>query len=177
MPAQLRDFQAQTGTVLPFQHKGEVMRKVALFFCIGSLFVSAVTSAQQTASTSTAVPAVAIKAPASVSVNEPIIKLTRMEICSTVKDRTPVDIGAHYPASQDKVYCFLEFGGAKKETSVDVVWTLGQLEMGRVNLPVRRFPLFRTWANKTIFGMKGDWRVDVLDDKGALLRSAAFTVQ
>jgi len=100
-----------------------------------------------------------------------------MEICSTVTDRKPVNIGTHFPSSQDKIYCFLEFGGAKKETSVDVVWTLGQLEMGRVNLPVRRFPLFRTWATKTIFGMKGDWKVEVLDDKGVLIRSAAFTVQ
>jgi hypothetical protein len=95
----------------------------------------------------------------------------------TVAGHKPVDIGAHFPASQDKVYCFLEFGGAKKETFVDVVWTLGQLEMGRVNLLVRRFPLFRTWTNITIFGLKDNWKVDVLDDKGALLRSAAFTVQ
>ena len=151
------------------------MQKVALFLCIVSLFFSAATSAQQTASTSTSVPAEAVKAPA--SGDAPVLTLTRMEICSKVKDRSPADIDTHFPASQDKVYCFLEFGGAKKETSVDVVWTLGQLEMGRVNLPVRRFPLFRTWANKTIFGMKGDWRVDVLDDKGVLIRTASFTVQ
>jgi hypothetical protein len=151
------------------------MRKVALFLCIGLVSVSVIASAQQIAPTSTAVPAEAVKAP--VSVDAPILTLTRMEICSTVTDRRPVGIGAHFPASQDKVYCFLEFGGATRETSVDVVWTLGQVEMGRVNLPVRRFPLFRTWANKTIFGMKGDWKVDVLDDKGALLRSAAFSVQ
>jgi hypothetical protein len=151
------------------------MRKIALFLCTGSLFLSVITSAQQTAPTNTAVPAAAAKTQA--AVDAPTLTLTRMEICSTVTNRTPVDIGTHYPASQDKVYCFLEFGGAKKETSVDVVWSLGQLEMGRVNLPVRRFPLFRTWANKTIFGMKGDWKVDVLDDKGVLLRSAAFTVQ
>ncbi len=100
-----------------------------------------------------------------------------MEICSAITDRKPVDIVSRFPADQDKVYCFLEFGGATKETSVDVVWTLGQVEMGRVTLPVRRFPLYRTWANKTISGMKGDWKVEVLDDKGTLLRSAAFTVQ
>ncbi len=100
-----------------------------------------------------------------------------MEICSTVNNRLPKGVADHFPESQDKVYCFLEFGGAAKETSVDVVWTLGQEEKGRVKLPVRRFPLFRTWANKTIFGMKGDWRVDVRDDKGALLKSASFTVQ
>ncbi len=151
------------------------MRKAALFLCIGPLFLAVITSAQQTASTSTAVPAASVKAPA--SADAPILTLTRMEICSTVTDRTPVGIGTNYPASQDKVYCFLEFGGATRETSVNVVWTLGQKEMGRVNLPVRRFPLFRTWANKTILGMKGDWKVEVLDDKGVLLRSAAFTVQ
>jgi hypothetical protein len=151
------------------------MRSVALLFCIGLLFISVVAPAQQTASTGTIVPAVTWKAPA--SVNSPLLTLTRIVICSTVKDREPADIGTHFPASQDKVYCFLEFGGAAKETSVNVVWKLGQKEMGRVNLPVRRFPLFRTWANMTISGMKGDWKVDVLDDKGALLRSAAFTVQ
>ncbi len=86
-------------------------------------------------------------------------------------------VADHFPQSQEKVYCFLEFGGAAQETSVVVVWTLGQMEMERVTLPVRRFPLFRTWANKTIFGMKGEWKVDVLDGKGALLKTASFTVQ
>ena len=151
------------------------MRKSALVFCISSLFISVLASAQQTASTNTTVPGGAAKVPA--SVEAPILTLTRMEICSAVADRKPINIDAHFPANQDKVYCFLEFGGASRETSVEVVWTLGQLEVGRVTLPVRRFPLFRTWANKTIFGMKGDWKVDVLDDKGVLLKTAAFTVQ
>jgi len=154
------------------------MRKVVLFFFIGSLFASvitSITSAQQTAPTSTNLPVEIVSAPT--PADTPVLTLTRMEICSTVTDRKPVNIETHFPSSQDKVYCFLEFGGAKKETTVDVVWRLGQLEMGRVTLPVRRFPLFRTWANKTIFGMTGDWKVEVLDDKGVLIRSAAFTVQ
>lgn len=37
--------------------------------------------------------------------------------------------------------------------------------------------MFRTWAHKTISGVKGDWKADVLDDKGVLLGSVAFTVQ
>jgi hypothetical protein len=154
------------------------MRKVVLFFFIGSLFASviaSIASAQQTAPTSTNPPGEIVSVPT--PVDAPDLTLTRMEICSAVTDRKPVNIGTHFPSSQDKIYCFLEFGGAKKETTVDVVWTLGQLEMGRVTLPVRRFPLFRTWANKTIFGMRGDWKVEVLDDKGVLIRSAAFTVQ
>jgi hypothetical protein len=149
------------------------MQKVAHFFCIGTIFVSFIASAQQTLPTNTA-SSVEVKAPA--SVEAPMLTLTRMEICSTVEDRSPVNIETHFPATQDKVYCFLEFGGAKKETAVTVVWMLGKLEKEKVSLPIRRFPLFRTWANKTVFGMKGNWKVDVLDDKGMLLRSAAFTI-
>lgn len=151
------------------------MRKIAFLVCLGSFLFSAIISAQQTAPTTTSVPGGTVTPP--VSVEAPALTLTRMEICSNVIDRKPVNIETQFPADQDKVFCFLEFGGAAKETSVEVVWTLGQLEMGRVNLPVRRFPLYRTWANKTIFGMKGDWKVDVLDDRGVLLRSAAFTVR
>jgi hypothetical protein len=151
------------------------MRKVVLLFCIGSLFICRITSALETVSSGPVVSLEAVKTPA--PGDEPVVILTRMEICSTVTDRSPVDIDTRFPSSKDKVYCFLEFGGAKKETSVDVIWTLGQMEVGRVRLPVRRFPLFRTWANKTIYGMKGDWRVDVRDDKGVLLKSAAFTVE
>ena len=116
------------------------MRKYGLFFCIGSLFISGITPAQETVLISAAVSSESSNTRA--SVNEPLVTLTRMEICSTVADRSPVDIDTRFPASKEKVYCFLEFGGARKETSVDVIWTYGQVEVGRVNLPVRRFPLF-----------------------------------
>jgi hypothetical protein len=41
---------------------------------------------------------------------------------------------------------------------------------------VKKSSRWRTWANKGINGMKGDWKVTVLDESGALLKSAAFTV-
>ncbi len=105
------------------------------------------------------------------------LTILRMEIGAGVMDRTPLDIGTMYPANQEKVYCYLEFKYVKTETTVYVVWMLGQNEMDKIPLAIKPYPRFRTWVSKKINGMKGEWRVYVLDDKGNLMKSATFTVQ
>jgi hypothetical protein len=46
--------------------------------------------------------------------------------------------------------------------------------MSRIELPVRSSD-WRTWSSKTIFpGSAGEWKVDVLDAEGALLKSVSF---
>lgn len=150
------------------------MARVAILFSICLMFASATTAAAQqtvqsaglTTGESDIVPAQA-----------PAFTVARMELCENVINRTPVDIGSSFPATQDKVYCYLEFKDVKKETIVNVVWTFGRNEMGKISLTLRPYAKFRTWANKSINGMKGDWKVAVVNDKGGTLRSAAFTVQ
>jgi hypothetical protein len=100
-----------------------------------------------------------------------------MEIASNVENREPVGIAASFPATQEKVYCFLEFQNVSAETSVSVVWTLGANEMGKVPLTIKPFSKFRTWAYKSIGGMKGDWKVEVVDASGAVLKSGTFKVE
>lgn len=153
------------------------MKRAIIFGIALSLFAASVTAwAQQpTPATPPAPAAEAAKAPATAPA--PSLTIARMEICGNVTDRKPVDIGATYPASQEKVFCYLEFKDVKKETTVNVVWTLGLNEMGKVPLTIKSYAKFRTWANKSINNMKGDWKVDVLDEKGAVLKSAAFKVQ
>ncbi len=107
----------------------------------------------------------------------PSLIISRMVISAGVMERTPLDMGTTFPSSQEKVYCFLEFKDVEKETTVNVVWTLGQKEIDKVPLTIKPSPRYRTWVNKTIGGMKGEWKVDVLDDKGTLLKSTIFTVQ
>ena len=47
--------------------------------------------------------------------------IARMEIASSVENREPVGIAASFPATQEKVFLFLEFKDVKAETSVNVV--------------------------------------------------------
>jgi hypothetical protein len=147
------------------------MKKVLLGIVLLLLVASVPVIAQQAPPAAAPAPAPAVAAPA------PSLTISRMELCGSVMDRKPVDVSAAFTAAQDKVFCYLEFKDVKKETSVNVVWTLGQNEMGKIPLTIKPYPKFRTWANKSINGMKGDWKVDVVDDKGAVLQTASFKVQ
>jgi hypothetical protein len=154
------------------------MRKLLICCLVLSAFVIAgYAVAQQApapaapASAPTQTPAPAAKAPAA------SFAIARMEIAASVENHEPAGIAASFPATQEKVFCFLEFKDVKKAGNVNVVWTLGVNEMGRVPLTVKAMSKYRTWANKTITGMKGDWKVDVVDETGAVLKSATFKVQ
>ncbi len=146
-----------------------IVLSIVLMLLTGCVTGSTARQSTQMPSTTTG----AANAPASA----PSLTISRMEISAGVMDRKPLDIGTTYPASQEKVYCYLEFKDVKKETTVNVVWMLGQNEMDKVPLTIKPYPKFRTWTSKTINGMRGQWKVNVLDDNGSLLRSATFTVQ
>jgi hypothetical protein len=143
------------------------MKKIVLFFLVACLtMASGAAWAEQPA-------AVAPKAaPAAAA-----LTISRMEIAGSVADREPVGVAATFPATQETVSCFLEFKNVSAETTVNVVWTLGPNEMGKVPLTIRPSSRFRTWSNKSIGGMKGDWKVEVLDASGAVLKSATFKVE
>jgi DUF2914 family protein len=152
------------------------MKKTMFLGAALLVFAIALTAqAQQTAPTATPAPAEAAKAPEPAPA--PSLVISRMELAANVMDRKPVDVGTSFPASTEKVFCYLEFKNVKNETAVSVVWTFDQKEMGRTQLTIKPYPKFRTWANKSLFGMKGEWKVDVLDEKGSVLKSAAFMVQ
>jgi hypothetical protein len=105
------------------------------------------------------------------------LTIARMEIAGSVENREPVGIATSFPATQEKVYCYLEFKDVPQDTSITYVWTHGQNEMGKVTQQVKKSSRWRTWANKSIGGMTGDWKVDVLDESGAMLKSATFKVE
>ena len=148
------------------------MKKAAVFVLVVCLSVFAgMALAQQQAPAPAPAPAPAMAAP------EAGLTIARMEIASSEENREPVGIAASFPATQEKVFLFLEFKDVKAETSVNVVWTLGMNEMGKVPLTIKPFSKFRTWAYKSIGGMKGDWKVEVVDASGAVLKSGTFKVE
>lgn len=105
------------------------------------------------------------------------LSISRMEIAGSVENREPVGIASSFQATQEKVYCYLELRDVPQDTSITFVWTLGQNDMGKVTQQVKKSSRWRTWANKSLGGMKGDWKVDVLDESGAVLKSATFKVE
>lgn len=134
-------------------------------------FAGTVMAQQAAAPAAAPAPAPAAAAPA------PSLTISRMEIAGSIENRQPAAIAASFPATQDKVYCYLELKDIAKDSTITYAWTFGQNETDKVTQPVRKASRWRTWGNKSIAGRKGDWKVDVLDETGAVLKSAAFKVE
>ncbi len=103
--------------------------------------------------------------------------IARLVVGTGVENREPVGVAETFPATTEKVYCFLEATEIPKDTEISFVWFLGEKEMLKTNLPLQTGPKWRTFANKNIGGMKGDWRVEVRDVKGNLVKDIKFKVE
>ncbi len=103
--------------------------------------------------------------------------IARLVIGTGVENREPVGVAETFPATTEKVYCFLEATEILKDTEVSFVWFLGEKEMLKTNLPLQMGPKWRTFADKNIGGMKGDWKVEVRDVKGTLVKDIKFKVE
>lgn len=115
--------------------------------------------------------------PAAKEASEKGITIARMEIAGSIENREPAGIASTFSATQEKVWCFVEFQNVDKETTVNYVWSLDGKEVDKVPQTIKAFSKYRTWANKTIAGRKGDWKVDIMDESGMVLKSAAFKIE
>jgi len=115
--------------------------------------------------------------PAAKETSEKDLTIARMEIAGSIENKEPVGSASSFPATQEKVWCFVEFQNVDKETTVNYVWTFGENEVDKVPQTIKAFSKYRTWSNKTIAGRKGDWKVDIIDESGTVLKSAAFKIE
>ncbi len=160
------------------------MKKIISFCLLLSLIVvaSAVMGQQapapapMTAPTTTAPAAAAPAAPA----KGPAATFTiaRMELATGVEKRQPTGVATTFPASTEKVYCFLELDKVVKGTSFTYVWSFGLNEMARVTQTASAsVAKYRTWSTKALGGMKGDWKVEIVDAAGKVMKTATFKVE
>ena len=82
--------------------------------------------------------------------------------------------GTSFPASVEKIYCWLKVTGGNEKT-VTVKWYYNNIFMSDVALEIKSNSM-RTYSVKTVAGNKGEWRVEVVGPSGSVLQAAAFTV-
>jgi len=107
----------------------------------------------------------------------PEFRIGRLVVCEGVENLEPVGENDIFPGSLDRVYAFLEALDIAGDTTVTFVWYFGENEMARVVLALRKGPRWRTYSSKKLGGLKGDWKVDLLDAEGNLVRSIQFRVE
>ncbi len=108
---------------------------------------------------------------------ELVFRIDRAAMGTGVKDREPVGVSEVFPATTEKVYCFLEALNIPKDMEISLTWFHGQKEMRKINLALKAGPRWRTFAHKNLGGLKGDWKVEIRDAEGKLLKDLSFKVE
>jgi hypothetical protein len=95
-------------------------------------------------------------------------------LARAIEDRMPVDTASTFPADVGRVWLWTSVTGAEGQT-ISHVWSHGDNEW-TVNLQIGA-DRWRTWSNKTIPPeWTGDWKVEVRDGEGNVLKTVTFTV-
>ena len=105
------------------------------------------------------------------------MSLARVVVGTGVENLEPVGAAEIFPASTEKVFCFVEAHNVPKDTELSFVWFLGDKEMRKINVPVKAGAKWRTWTHKNPGGQKGEWKVEIKDGEGKALQEVKFKVE
>ena len=98
-------------------------------------------------------------------------------LCTGVEERQPVDADTAFTNDVGRVYCFSKVVGVTEATSVFHVYYHNDVEMSKIELNIKGTP-WRTWSYKTIMAnWIGDWKVEVVDADGKVLKTARFKIK
>ncbi len=101
----------------------------------------------------------------------------RLVIGTGVENGEPVGTAETFPASTEKVYCFLEATDIAKDAEVSFVWFSGDKELSKFSVPLKQGPRWRTYAYKNLRGLKGEWKVEIRDSDGKVVKDVKFKVE
>jgi len=104
------------------------------------------------------------------------LTISRVVVGTGVENLEPVGSAETFPASTEKVYCFVEAANIAKETEITFVWYFGDKELLKFNTPLKAGPKWRTYAHKNLYGQKGNWKVEIKDAAGKILNEVKFKV-
>ncbi len=107
----------------------------------------------------------------------PGFAVARLVVGTGVENSEPVGVAETFPVSTEKVYCFLEATDIIKDTEISFVWSHGGKDMLKTTLPLKPGPKWRTYANKNLRGLKGEWKVEIKDPDGKVVKDIKFKVE
>jgi hypothetical protein len=64
-----------------------------------------------------------------------------------------------------------------KDTEISFVWSYGGKEMLKTTLPLKAGAKWRTYANKNLRGLKGEWKGEIKNSDGKVLKDVKFKVE
>lgn len=111
--------------------------------------------------------------PAAEKPAEPAVKVEKIVTAAGVENREPVGEASAFAAGTERVYVWTRISAQRPPVKIKHVFYRDDKPAGEIELAVNGSP-YRVWSWKT--ARPGNWKVDVVDEAGAVLASLVFTV-
>ena len=100
-----------------------------------------------------------------------------MQICKSVKNRTPVGTDTYFFSDVDSLFCYTRVQNTGGKQELTHLWYFEDQLIGTVRYNIKTSNIYRSWTRKTILPSQvGAWRVEVQDTAGVVIGSEFFYV-
>ncbi len=101
------------------------------------------------------------------------MKIADMKFGTGVENNDIVGEATLFSSATEQVYCWMRVTGGEGQ-SLTVKWYLNNNLTTEVPLDIK-YNSMRTYAYKTIAGMKGEWKVEIVGPSGVVMQTGTFT--
>lgn len=105
------------------------------------------------------------------------ISIARLVVGTGIENREPAGIAETFSSTTGKVVCFLEANNIAEDTDITFAWIYNGQDVLKTNLTLKAGKRWRTKADKNLYGKKGDWKVEIRDKSGNVLKDVKFKVE
>jgi hypothetical protein len=111
--------------------------------------------------------------PAAAAPSGVFVKVEKVALGTAIENKEISGEAAQFPASVGKLYCWTQITTEKVPATIKHVWSVDGKKEADVSLEVK-YAGMRTWSSKNVW--PGAWKVEVVDESGAVLSSKEATV-
>ena len=105
------------------------------------------------------------------------LEVANIAVCTSVENRQPMGTDSVFSSDVGKLYCFTKLTSDTDSSEISHVWFYQGKQMAKVDLPMNA-KSWRTWSAKTIWPTwKGNWKVEIQDSNGNVIKSISFRLK
>lgn len=104
------------------------------------------------------------------------LRLAQATMCEAIREFVPVNSAVAFPVERGEVLCFTRFETVPEKTFVQHRWYYRDRLVTERRLTIQP-PQWSTYSAMQLRGAdRGPWRVDVIDERGRVLRRLRFSI-
>lgn len=104
----------------------------------------------------------------------PVFGVDSLVFATGIQSRSPVGAGTEFASTVDAISCWTRISSTEAPVSMKHIWYKDGIKVFEYALTLKSSS-GRIWSTKSV--SIGNWKVDIIDDTGARIKSGTFVVK